>query len=211
MSEDNVNKNQNDDSKNKEIEQLKREKAAIEMKLRRADEDLYSDDYLNFLQEQKGKQPPQDNIMSGGRLSNYSEEEINEMKIPKLVGLIAGEVYNQLKGEEQRKMTREERVEHKKRVDKTRLEIKKFAKDHPDFWNFVDRIDELSLQNPNLGTEQLYVLAGGKLEEKPSGKKQEEKKEKAPDTRPQNEGGMKKSDKNLSRREIIQEEWQKLK
>lgn len=211
MSEDKLNQNQNDDSKNKEIEQLKREKAAIEMKLRRADEDLYSDEYLNFLQGQKEKQPPQDSFMSGGRLSDYSEDELKEVPINKLVGLIAGEVYNQLKGEEQKKMTREERVEHKKKVDKTRLEIKEFAKDHPDFWNYVDRVDELSLQNPNLDTGQLYVLAGGKLEEKPPGKKQEEKKKEVPDTRPGSEAGMKKSDKNLSRREIIAEEWQKLK
>ena len=211
MSEDNVNKNQNDDSKDKEIEQLKREKAAIEMKLRRSDEDLYSEEYLAFLQQQKEKQPPQGSFMSGGRLNDYSEEEINEMKIPKLVGLIAGEVYNQLKGEEQSKMTREEIKVRKKEVANTRLEIQKFAKDHPDFWNFAARIDELSNENPNLDTEQLYVLAGGKLEEKPSEKKQEEKKKEVPDTRPGSEAGMKKSDKNLSRREIIQEEWQKLK
>ena len=209
MSEDNK-QNLNDDPKDKEIERLKKEKAQFEMKLRRADEDLYSESYLNFLQEQKGKQPPQNNFMSGGRLNDYSEEEINEMKLPKLVGLIAGEVYNQLKGEEQKKMTREERVQHKKKVDGAKLDIKKFAKDHPDFWNYVDKIDELSLQNPNLDAKQLYVLAGGKIEEKPP-KKQEPKKEPPPDTRPGIEAGVKKSDENLSRREIIQQEWQKSK
>ncbi len=212
MSEDNKNQNQNDDSKNNEIEQLKREKAAIEMKLRRADDDLYSEDYLNFLQEQKGKQQPQNSFMSGGRLTDYSEEELKEVPINKLVGLIAGEVYGQLKGEEQSKITKEQRDKRKERVAATKLEIKKFAKDHPDFWNYVARIDELADKNPNLDTEQLYVLAGGKLEEKPSEKKkQEEKKKEVPDTRPGIEAGMKKSDKNLSRREIIQEEYQKLK
>ena len=213
MSEDNQNKNQNDDLKDKEIEQLKREKAAIEMKLRRADEDLYSDEYLNFLQEQKGKQPPQDNIMSGGRLSDYSDEELQNLPISKLVTGIAGEVYNQLKNDENRRMTKDERDKHKKQVAATRIEIKNFAKDHPDFWNFAARIDELAQENPNLKTEQLYVLAGGKLEgKKPPEKKQEEPKIKiAPNTRPGSEAGMKKSDKNLSRREIIAEEYQKLK
>ena len=210
MSEDNEKKNQNDDLKDKEIEQLKREKAAIEMKLRRSDEDLYSENYLKFLQEQKEKQPSQNSFMSGGRLNDYSEEEIGEMKIPKLVGLIAGEVYNQIRNENQREMTKEQLKARKKQVADTRTEIKKFAKDHPDFYNYVARIDELADENPNLSTEQLYVLAGGKLEEKPP-KKQEEPKKEVPDTRPGSEAGMKKSDKNLSRREIIQEEWQKLK
>jgi len=214
MSEDNENKKQNDDLKDKEIEQLKREKAAIEMKLRRADEDLYGEDYLNYLQEQKGKQPPQNNFMSGGSLSDYSDEELQNLPVSKLVTGIASEVYNQLKSDESRRMTKDERDKRKKEVAATRTEIKKFAKDHPDFWNYAARVDELADENPNLNTEQLYVLAGGKLEGKePPPKKQEPepKPKPAPNTRPGNEAGMKKSDKNLSRREIIAEEYQKLK
>jgi len=209
MSEDNENKN---DLKDNEIEQLKKEKAAMEMKLRRSDEDLYSEDYLNYLQEQKGKQPPQNSFISGGKISDYSEEELKDIPINKLVGLMMGEVYNQLKGEEQNKMTKEQLKKRKKEVAATRIEIKKFAGDHPDFWNFAARIDELAEENPKLNTEQLYVLAGGKLEGKePPEKKQEPKPAPAPNTRPGNEAGMKKSDKNLSRREIIAEEYQKLK
>ena len=210
MSEDNKNENKNDDLK-KEVEQLKREKAAIEMKLRRSDEDLYSEEYLAFLQEQKGKQPSQNSFMSGGRLNDYSEEELKEVPINKLVGLIAGEVYSQLKNENQRQMTKEQMKERKKQVATTRIEIKKFAKEHPDFWNYVARIDELADENPNLNTEQLYVLAGGKLEEKPPQKQDVKEKEPPPDTRPGSEAGMKKSDKNLSMREVIAEEYQKLK
>jgi len=208
MSEDNVNKEQNGDLKDKEIEQLKREKAAIEMKLRRSDEDLYSEEYLAFLQEQKKQKQPQSSFMSGGRLNDYSEEEIKELPITKLVGLMVGEVLSVVKGEEDKKMTREQMVTHKKKVADTRIEIKKFAKDHPDFWNYVDRIDELSNENPNLKTEQLYVLAGGKLEEKPPSKQEPKI---PPNTRATVEAGIKQSDKNLSRREIIQQEYQKLK
>jgi len=211
MSEDDQNQISNDDLK-KEIEQLKKENAAKDMKLRRSDEDLYSEEYLAFLQEQKGKQPSQNSFMSGGRLSDYSDEELQNLPISKLAMGIAGEVYNQLKGEEQSKMTKEQITKRKKKVANTRIEITKFAKDHPDFWNYVARIDELADENPNLNTEQLYVLAGGKLEEKePPPKKDEKDKEPPPDTRAKGEAGMKKDHSNLSRREIIQQEWQKLK
>lgn len=216
MSEDNVNKNNDnaDDAatlKDKEIEQLKREKAAMEMKLKRTEEDLYDEDFLNYKNEQNKKEQPQDNFMSGGRLKDYSEEEIGNLPISKLAGLIAGEVYNQLKNESQSEMTKEQIKARKKEVAATRIEIQKFAKDYPDFWNFAAKIDELSNENPNLNTEQLYVLAGGKLKEKPPSDKKEEKKKEAPDTRPGSEAGMKQSDKNLSRREIIEQEWQKTK
>jgi len=209
MSEDNLNQNQNDDLKDKEIEQLKREKAAIEMKLRRSDEDLYSEEYLAFLQEQKNKPQQQNSFMSGGRLSDYSEEEIQNMPISKLTVLMRNDIYNQLKSDEQNKMTREQMAERKKKVANVRIEIKNFAKDHPDFWEYADRIDELSNENPNLNTEQLYKLAGGKLEEKPSIK--QEPKPNPPNTRATVEAGVKQSDKNLSRREIIRQEYQKLK
>jgi len=209
MSEDNLNQNQNDDLKDKEIEQLKREKAAIEMKLRRSDEDLYSEEYLAFLQEQKNKPQQQNSFMSGGRLSDYSEEEIQNMPISKLTVLMRNDIYNQLKSDEQNKMTREQMAERKKKVANVRIEIKNFAKDHPDFWEHADRIDELSNENPNLNTEQLYKLAGGKLEEKPSIK--QEPKPNPPNTRATVEAGVKQSDKNLSRREIIRQEYQKLK
>ena len=199
----------NDDSKDNEIEQLKREKAAMEMKLRRSDEDLYSEDYLAFLQEQKNKPQQQNSFMSGGKLTDYSEDELQNMPISKLSVLMRNDVYNQLKNDEQNKMTREEANKRKKKVADTRVEIKNFAKDHPDFWNFVDRIDELANENPNLNTEQLYALAGGKVEEKTTVK--QEPKPTPPNTRATVEAGVKQSDKNLSRREIIQQEYQKLK
>lgn len=209
MSEDNVNQNLNDDS-NKEIEQLKKEKAAMELKLKKSDDELYSEEYLAFLQEQKKKTQPQNSFMSGGRLTDYSEEELQNMPISKLSVLMRNDVYNQLKSEEDRKFTNEEAKERKKRVAETREEIKLFAKDNPDFWNYVAKIDELADQNPNLNTKQLYILAGGKLKDKELPPKQEAKRE-IPNTRATVEAGVKQSDKNLSRREIIQQEYQKLK
>ena len=161
MSEDNENKNKDSDLK-KEIEQLKNEKAAIEMKLRRSDEDLYSEEYLAYLQDKKEKQPPQNSFMSGGRLNDYSEDEIKELPLPKLVGLIAGEVYNQLKNENQRDMTEKERKVHKKKLVNARTEIKQFAKDHSDFRDYVAKIDELSEDNPNLNIEPRYASLRGR-------------------------------------------------
>ena len=79
MSEDKNKQNNDNDvvedtaTLKEKIEQLENEKAAIEMKLKKSDDDLYSEEYLGFLQEQKKKQP-QSAFMSGGRLSDYSEE-----------------------------------------------------------------------------------------------------------------------------------------
>jgi len=211
MSEDKLNVNESDDLK-KEIEQLKREKSATELKLRRSDEQLYDEEYLTYLQDKKGKQQPRNSFMSGGRLSDYSDEEMQNLPVSKLAMGIANEVYGQLKADENKKTTSAQSKAHKKKVADTRIEIKEFAKDHPDFWNYAAKIDELADENPKLNTSQLYQLAGGKLDNKePPEKKQEPKKTTPPNTRPGNEAGMKQSDKNLSRREIIAQEYQKLK
>ena len=213
MSEDKVNQ-KNDTAADaatlkEEIEQLKNEKAAIELKLRKSDDDLYSEDYLEYLNDKKSKQPPQNTFMSGGRLNDYSEDELANLPISKLVPLMMGEVYSQLKNENQKEMTKKEMAEHKSKVTNARAEIKQFAKDHSDFRDYVAKIDELSQQNPNLNIKQLYTLAGGKLEDKPL-IKQEPKKE-PPNTRATVEAGVKQSDKNLSLREVIAQEYQKLK
>ena len=213
MSEDKNEQTNNNDTADdtatlkEEIEQLKNEKAAIEMKYRKSDDDLYSEDYLEYLNDKKNKQPPQNTFMSGGRLTDYSEDEIANLPMPKLVGLIAGEVYSQIKNENQKEMTKKEMVEHKNRVTNAREEIKQFAKEHPDFRDYVASIDELSQQNPNLNIKQLYVLAGGKLEAKPP----EPKPKLPPNTRATVEAGVRQSDKNLSLREVIAQEYQKLK
>ena len=212
MSEDKNEQTNNNDTADdtatlkEEIEQLKNEKAAIELKLRKSDDDLYSEDYLEYLNDKKSKPPSQNTFMSGGRLTDYSEDEIANLPMPKLVGLIAGEVYSQIKNENQKEMTKKEMAEHKVKVTNAREEIKQFAKDHPDFRDYVATIDELSQQNPNLNIKQLYVLAGGKLEVKPP-----EVKKIPPNTRTTVEAGVRQSDKNLSLREVIAQEYQKIK
>jgi len=206
---DNINDTADETATLKEkLEQAENEKAALEMKLKKSEDDLYSEDYLAFLQEQKKKQPSQDRFMSGGRLTDYSDDEIKEMPVTKLVGLIRNDVYAQIKDEEDTKMTKQQRDNERKRVGKAREEIKAFASTHPDFKNYVAKISELSDENPNLKIEQLYVLAGGTLT-----KKQEETKPKVtpPNTRATVEAGIRKSNKDLSLREVIAQTWQEIK
>ena len=217
MSEDNRNKddeNADDAATLKEkLEKSENEKIALEMKLRESDEDLYSEDYLNFLQEKKTKKRSDETSGFGGRMSDYTEEQLKEMELPQMVKIVAGEVYTQIKEESDREKTKDERDMHKKMVAKARIEIKEFATKRPDFKNVAPIIKDLGKENPKLNLKQLYQLAGGKY---PDGVKKEDPKKKdgdetkqPPNTKPEGEGGMKKSDKNLSLREIIAEEWQK--
>jgi len=202
---DNINDTADDTATLKEkLEQSENERAALEMKLKKSDDDLYSDEYLAFLQERKKKEP-QNNFMSGGRLTDYSDDEIQGMPISKLVGLIRNDVYAQIKEEEDTKMTKQQRDNEKKRVGRAREEIKTFAGTHPDFKNYVAKISELADENPNLNIEQLYKLAGGDIIKK------QETKPTPPNTRTTIEGGIRKSDKDLSLREVIAREYQKLK
>jgi len=189
MSEDNVNKdNENVDDAatlKEKLEKVENEKVALEMKLRESDEDLYSEDYLNFLQEQKTKKRSDGSSVFGGRMSDYSEEQLQDMgtnNLPQLVKVIAGEVYTQIKSETDKRQTREELSAQKKRIAKARVEIKEFASKRPDFRNVAPTIKDLGDENPKLSLKQLYQLAGGKI---------------------------KKSDKDLSLREVIAQEWQK--
>lgn len=220
MSEDNVNKdNENADdvaTLKEKLEKTENEKVALEMKLRESDDDLYSEDYLTFLQDKKEKKRSDGTSGFGGKISEYSEEQLQEMgtnNLPQLVKIIAGEVYTQIRGEDDRDKTKTERDAQKKRVAKARVEIKDFASKRPDFKEVAPMIKDLSDENPKLSLKQLYQLAGGKH---PDGVKKEDPKKKdgdktnqPPDTKPAGEGGMKKSDKNLSLREVIAEEWQK--
>lgn len=218
MSEDNVNKdNENADDVATLKEQLgktENEKIALEMKLRESDEDLYSEDYLNFLQEKKGKSSQNDSGF-GGKMTDYSDEQLQGMELPQLVKIIAGEVYTQIKGESNKDRTRVERDVQKKRVAKARTEIKEFAIKRPDFKNVAPAIKDLGDDNPRLNLEQLYQLAGGKyldgVKKEVSDKKDGDKTKQPPNTKPEGEGGMKKTDKNLSLREVIAEEYQKIK
>lgn len=218
MSEDNVNQNNDnvDDATTlkEKLEKAENEKVALEMKLREADEDLYSEDYLSYLQNKKQKDSPQGNSGFGGRMSDFTEDQLQEMgtsNLPQLVKIVAGEVYDQIKSENNKSQTKTEREAQKKRVAKARIEIKDFAAKRPDFKNIAPMIKDLSDENPKLSLKQLYQLAGGKY---PDGFKKEEKDDKGkgiPNTKPTGEGGIKKSDSDLSLRDVIAEEYQKLK
>lgn len=220
MSEDNVNQN-NDNADDAatlktKLEKSENEKAALEMKLREADEDLYSDDYLAYLQNKNQKDAPQGGSGFGGRISDYTEEQLQEMgtgNLPQLVKVIAGEVYTQIREEDNKVDTKKERDAHKKRVVKARTEIREFATERPDFKELAPTMKDLGDNNPNLNLKQLYKLAGGKY---PDGFKKEDKdKDKepkpAPNTKPEGEVGIKESDGNLSIREVISQEYKKIK
>lgn len=220
MSEDNVNKdNENADdvaTLKEQLEKTENEKVALEMKLRESDDDLYSEDYLSFLQDKKEKKRSENTSGFGGKIAEYSEEQLQEMgtnNLPQLVKIIAGEVYTQIRGEDDRDKTKTERDAQKKRVAKARVEIKDFASKRPDFKEVAPTIKDLSDENPRLSLKQLYQLSGGKypdgVKKEDPDKKDGDKPKSPPDTKPAGEGGMKKSDKNLSLREVIAEEWQK--
>jgi len=212
MSEDNNNKQTNDGNDNlkEELDRAKSEKAVLEMKLRKSDNDLYSDDYLEYLQNKKESKPQQNSFTSGGRLNDYSDEEISNMPITKLVGLIKNDVYTQIKSEDNKERTKKQRDDDKEGANRKKVEAKKFAREHPDIVDYLDRISELEAKHPTLNIEDLYEKAKREaLKNNPQ--KQGEKPKLAPDTRPQAEGGIQKSDKGKPYREIISEEYKKLK
>ena len=221
MSEDKVNQN-NDDADDAatlqtKLDKAENEKIALEMKLRESDDDLYSEDYLAFLQDRKTKQSSQGGSAFGGRMGDYTEEQLQDMgtnNLPQLVKVIAGEVYTQIRSENDKEKTRSELNAQRERVAEARVEIKAFAVERPDFKEVAPAIKDLGKKHPKLNLKQLYKLAGGKY---PDGKKKEDpnKEEKGkvkspPDTKPKGEVGMKESDKNLSIREVIRQEYDKL-
>ena len=225
MSEDNVNQNNDnvDDATTlkTKLEKSENEKAALEIKLREADDDLYSDDYLAYLQNKNQKDAPQGGSDFRGRISDYTEEQLQEMgtgNLPQLVKIIAGEVYTQIREEDNKVDTKKERDAHKKRVAKARTEIREFATKRPDFKEIAPTMKDLGDNNPNLNLKQLYRLAGGKypdgFKKEESGKDKDKDKGESlspPDTKPIGEGGMKGTDKSLSIREVIADVYQKQK
>lgn len=213
MSEDNVNKdNENADdvaTLQAKLDKTENEKVALEMKLRESDDDLYSEDYLSFLQAKKEKNRSTASGY-GGRMSDFTDEQLQGMDPAQMAKAIAGEVYSQIRNESDMNQTRTERDAQKKRVAKARVEIKDFAAKRPDFREVAPTIKDLGEDNPKLSLAQLYQLAGGKF---PDGVKKDVKEDnktkQPPNTKPTGEGGMKKSDKDLSIREVIAQEWQK--
>ena len=222
MSDDKVNKDNNDNADDaatlkEKLDKIENEKVALEMKLRESDDDLYSEEYLAFLQDRKTKKNSQGSSAFGGRMGDYTEEQLQDMganNLPQLVKIIAGEVYGQIRNEDNIDKTREQREAQKERVMAARIEIKDFAANRPDFKEVAPTIKDLGNKHKNLSLKQLYKLANGKY---PDGKKKEDpkneekgKSKSPPDTKPHGEAGMKGSDKNLSMGEVIRQEFDKL-
>jgi len=193
------------------LEKSENEKVALEMKLSESDKNLYNEDYINYLNDKKSKQRSQGTAF-GGRIADYTDEQLAEMgnNIPQLIKVIAGEVYDKVRTEGDRKETIEEVRAQKKRVAEARVEITGFAAVRPDFKELAPTIKNLSDQHVTLNLKQLYKLAGGKY---PDGKKEDPTKDTkgSPDTRPKGEVGMKGSDKDKTMREVISEVWDTIK
>ena len=194
----------------KELLEEKNSKAALEMKAKKSEEALYDENYLAYLEAQKqGKQ-----TAVGTSIDDYTEEQISQMSAKQLAKIAADDAYNRLRSEQTKETAKKQSADQRARVTKARREIAEFAKTKPDFGSLVPRIQDLSDNNPKLTLEQLYLLAGGKHFKKDEPINQKDKDEKlkltdVPDTKPTGEGGVVKSDKDLTLRDVISQEWQK--
>ncbi|MCJ7714733.1 hypothetical protein MUO66_09805, partial [Candidatus Bathyarchaeota archaeon] len=193
------------------LEKSENEKVALEMKLSESDKNLYNEDYINYLNDKKSKQRSE-GAAFGGRIADYTDEQLAEMgnNIPQLIKVITGEVYDRVRTEDDKRQTTSEVKAQKKRVAEARIEITGFAAIRPDFKELAPTIKNLSDEHGTLSLKQLYSLAGGKY---PDGKKGDPTKDIKgnPNTRPKGEVGMTGSDQDKTMRDVISEEWDKIK
>jgi hypothetical protein len=165
----------------------------------KAEDEIYTPEYLEYM---KGGEEQKSNP-----LKSYSEDQLASMTEEQKIGLIARSVYQEIKNEQDKEKLANQSREHKTNVKKAEVEMDKFAKDNPEFWNYAMKVAEISEESPRLNLEQCYALAnpgyriGGKKEDKPK---------EPPDTKPKLEGGIRKEeDKNKSLRDVIVEEYHK--
>jgi len=199
------------DEKSQKIEQLEAQLAAANLKARQSDDEIYSEEYLEF---KRNKNKPKNQIKQGGfstgsRIGDFTEDQLREMSIPKIVELAAKEAYIALREEQAKNNESMTLKQQKAMMQKKRKEANDFALKHPDLKLYINEIAELEANNPNLNIEQLYKLA--KKDKTPPAKEEESAPKGQPNTREDINTGIKKSDKNLSYREIIAEEARKLK
>jgi len=194
------------DEKEKRIETLEAKLAAYELTKQQSDDDLYSEEFLDFKKNKNKVQQKveQGSFSTGSRMNDFTSDQLKEMELPKLVELIAKEVYINVAEEQDRKDQTVSLSKQKEIREEKREEAIKFATLHPDLKKYIAEIAKLEKKNPNLSIAQLYKLA---KEDEPE-KKGEPKP--IPNTRDEISTGVKKSDENLSYREIIKQEYDKL-
>ena len=198
-------------NENQKIEQLEAQLAAAELKARKSDNEIYSDEYLEFKRNRNkpSNQTREGGFSTGSRISDFTEAQLQEMSIPKIVELAAKEAYINLREQQARDNESMTLKEQKSMAQSKRKEANDFALKHPDLKKYIADIAELEDKHPTLNIEQLYRLA--KKEETKSSKNDEDIPKGQPNTREEITTGVHKSDKNLSYHDIIAQEAKKLK
>jgi len=202
MSEDTQEKETVDESQR--IEELEAKNAALNFKLQQADDGIYDPDYIQYKQD-KNKGKKQDGFSTGSRITDFTEEQLRDMDMSKVIELASKEgamrVYDRLEEDKSRDGLKKQKATQQSK----RAELIKFAEKHPDIKKYLVQVSKLEKENPRLNIAQIYSLI-----EKEEPAKPVTKPKLPPNTRDTVVGGVKQSDNNLSYREIIKQEADKL-
>lgn len=191
------------------LEKAENEKMAMKMELDKANNDLYSDDYVDFLSQKNnpnaGKKDP---------LADLDEEKLRNLDMKDIIALATQNAIETIEQRQTKQQTKQQMEERKKRVTEARKEITEFSQSHPDLKQYLGRISELSDENPRLKLPQLYRLAKAEDEDnttsKPEPKKEDKQANSNPDTKPRQEVGINKDEaRSKSLREVIAEQYKK--
>ena len=204
MSEDTQEKETVDETSQK-IEALEAKNAALEFKMQQADDGIYDPDYIQYKQDKNKSKTKQDGFSTGSRITDFTEEQLAEMPMTKVIELASKEgairVYDRLEEDKSKEGLKKQKANSQSK----REELIKFAEAHPDIKKYLVQVSKLEKENPRLNIAQIYSLI-----EKEEPAKPVTKPKLPPNTRDTVVGGVKQSDNNLSYREIIKQEADKL-
>ena len=204
MSEDTQEKETVDETSQK-IEALEAKNAALEFKMQQADDGIYDPDYIQYKQDKNKGKTKQDGFSTGSRITDFTEEQLTEMPMAKVIELSSKEgamrVYEQLQEDKSKEGLKKQKANSQSK----REELIKFAEKNPDIKKYLVQVSKLEKENPRLNIAQIYSLI-----EKEEVKPVPAKPKLPPNTRDTVVGGVKQSDNNLSYREIIKQEADKL-
>ena len=204
MSEDTQEKETVDETQR--IEELEAKNAALEFKMQQADDGIYDPDYIKYKQDKNKGKTKQDGFSTGSRITDFTEEQLRDMDMSKVIELASKEgamrVYDRLEEDKSRDGLKKQKATQQSK----RAELIKFAEKHPDIKKYLVQVGQLERNNPNLNIAQIYSL----IEKETPADKTKAKPNLPPNTRDTVVGGVKQSDNNLSYREIIKQEADKL-
>ena len=204
MSEDTQEKETVDETQR--IEELEAKNAALEFKMQQADDGIYDPDYIQYKQDKNKGNTKQDGFSTGSRITDFTEEQLAEMPMTKVIELASKEgairVYDRLEEDKSKEGLKKQKANSQSK----RAELIKFAEKHPDIKKYLVQVGQLERNNPNLNIAQIYSL----IEKETPVDKTKTKPNLPPNTRDTVVGGVKQSDNNLSFREILRQESDKL-